>query len=283
MSESKLPSDIDRNVGQRVRWRRRELKLTQEKLGDMLDLTFQQVQKYEKGVNRISAGRLYEMAAVLGVPVTYFYEGVGEIAGRETPQVAQDIAPSPAPIMDDDTLELINAYQKIDDVSLRKSLLSAIRSRSDFIFTSESVAEGHPDKVCDRVSDEIVDLFFRKAEAAKMDPWDVRVACETMTTTNRTCLAGEVRGPKTLLTADEKDFTEEFKAEMEATARNAVKSIGYEQDGYHWETMDFANWLHGQSIDIAAGVDAGTARTYASDADVFTSDSRGNGAASSFR
>lgn len=128
MSESKLPSDIDRNVGQRVRWRRRELKLTQEKLGDMLDLTFQQVQKYEKGVNRISAGRLYEMASVLGVPVTYFYEGVGQIAGRETPQIAQDIAPSPAPIMDDDTLELINAYQKIEDVSLRKSLLSAIRS-----------------------------------------------------------------------------------------------------------------------------------------------------------
>jgi len=128
MSESKLPSDIDRNVGQRVRWRRRELKLTQEKLGDLLDLTFQQVQKYEKGVNRISAGRLYEMAAVLGVPVTYFYEGVGHVEGRETPKVAQDISPSPAPIMDDDTLELINAYQKIEDVSLRKSLLSAIRS-----------------------------------------------------------------------------------------------------------------------------------------------------------
>lgn len=128
MSESKLPSDIDRNVGQRVRWRRRELKLTQEKLGDMLDLTFQQVQKYEKGVNRISAGRLFEMAKVLGVPVTYFYEGVGDISGRETPQIAEDIAPSPAPIMDDDTLELINAYQKIEDVSLRKSLLSAVRS-----------------------------------------------------------------------------------------------------------------------------------------------------------
>lgn len=128
MSESKLPSDIDRNVGQRVRWRRRELKLTQEKLGDLLDLTFQQVQKYEKGVNRISAGRLYELAKVLGVPVTYFYEGVGDIIGRTTPQVAVDVAPSPAPIMDDDTLELINAYQKIEDTSLRKSLLSAVRS-----------------------------------------------------------------------------------------------------------------------------------------------------------
>ncbi len=128
MSESKLPSDIDRNVGQRVRWRRRELKLTQEKLGDMLELTFQQVQKYEKGVNRISAGRLFEMAKVLGVPVTYFYEGVGDVLGRETPDIAEEIAPSPAPIMDDDTLELINAYQKIEDVSLRKSLLSAVRS-----------------------------------------------------------------------------------------------------------------------------------------------------------
>ena len=94
-----------------------------------------------------------------------------------------------------------------------------------------------------------------------MDPWQVRVACETMTTTNRTCLAGEVRGPESLIVekADgTKEFTEDFKAEMEATARAAVKSIGYEQDGFHWEHMKFANWLHGQSIDIAAGVDKGT-------------------------
>ena len=78
MSESKLPSGIDRIVGQRLRWRRRELRLTQEKLGELLNLTFQQVQKYEKGVNRISAGRLYEISAALGVQVAYFYEGASE-------------------------------------------------------------------------------------------------------------------------------------------------------------------------------------------------------------
>jgi len=94
----------------------------------MLELTFQQVQKYEKGVNRISAGRLFEMSQVLGVPITYFYEGLAETNVRQTLKVAEEIAPSPAPIMDDDTLELINAFQKIEDVALRKSLLSAVRS-----------------------------------------------------------------------------------------------------------------------------------------------------------
>jgi len=119
-------------------------------------------------------------------------------------------------------------------------------SRSDFIFTSESVSEGHPDKVCDRVSDEIVDLYFRKAIAAGMDTAQVRVACEPASTTNRVCRLGEVRGPN--IGADE----------MEATVRGAVKSIGYEQDGFHWKNLTFANWLHEQSADIAAGVDSGT-------------------------
>lgn len=128
MSDSKSPSHIDKNVGQRVRWRRRELKLTQEKLGDMLELTFQQVQKYEKGVNRISAGRLFEVASVLGVPVTYFYEGVGDIPSRKTLAVAEEIAASPAPIMNDETMELISKFQSIDDPALRKSLLMAVKA-----------------------------------------------------------------------------------------------------------------------------------------------------------
>ena len=81
MSENKVPSGIDRIVGQRLRWRRRELKLTQEQLGEKLGLTFQQVQKYEKGVNRISAGRLFEMSKVLGITITYFYEGIDEMMG----------------------------------------------------------------------------------------------------------------------------------------------------------------------------------------------------------
>ena len=128
MSDSKSPSYIDKTVGQRVRWRRRELKLTQEKLGDKLDLTFQQVQKYEKGVNRISAGRLYEVASVLGVPVSYFYEGVGDIPNRKTFAVAEEIAASPTPVMNDETMELLTQFQSIEDPALRKSLLMAVKS-----------------------------------------------------------------------------------------------------------------------------------------------------------
>ena len=118
-------------------------------------------------------------------------------------------------------------------------------TRSSYLFTSESVSEGHPDKVADRISDEIVDLFFSRADEEGMDPWAVRVAAETMTTTNRVIVAGETRGP-TSITTDE----------IERVARAAVKDIGYEQDGFHHETLDFANHLHPQSADIAQGVDA---------------------------
>ena len=107
------------------------------------------------------------------------------------------------------------------------------------LFTSESVSEGHPDKVCDRVSDEIVDLLLGKFGES-------RVACETLTTTNRTVLAGEIRCPETV--------TDE---EIIETARAAVKSIGYEQDGFHWQNMTVSNHLHEQSADIAMGVDSG--------------------------
>ena len=127
MSESKLPSGIDRVVGQRVRWRRRELKLTQERLGELLNLTFQQVQKYEKGVNRVSAGRLFEIASVLGVPITYFYEGAEGFVEHENAQAAED-GKAHAPVMNSETLELIAAFQKIEDNSLRKSLLATVRA-----------------------------------------------------------------------------------------------------------------------------------------------------------
>lgn len=113
-------------------------------------------------------------------------------------------------------------------------------SRTSYIFTSESVSEGHPDKVCDRVSDAIVDLFLSK------DP-EARVACETLTTTNQIVLAGEVRCAGAI--SDD---------EIEAAARNAVRDIGYEQAGFHWEKSALQNFLHEQSTDIAAGVDAGT-------------------------
>ena len=120
-------------------------------------------------------------------------------------------------------------------------------SRQSYEFTSESVSEGHPDKVSDRISDEIVDLFFREAIKTGMDPWQVRVAAETLTTTNKVVIAGETRGPDTI-TADQ----------IEALARDAIKDIGYEQDGFHWKTADIDVCLHSQSADIAQGVDSGT-------------------------
>ena len=117
-------------------------------------------------------------------------------------------------------------------------------ARRDFQFTSESVSEGHPDKVCDRISDEIVDLYFREGARAGLDPYQIRVACETLATTNRIVIAGEVRGPKLdpTMIAD--------------AARAAVKDIGYEQDGFHWQNADVEVLLHAQSADIAQGVDA---------------------------
>ncbi|WP_396273885.1 helix-turn-helix domain-containing protein [Hyphomonas sp.] len=128
MTDSKLPSGIDRVVGQRIRWRRRELKLTQERLGELLELTFQQVQKYEKGVNRVSAGRLYEIAGVLGVPISYFFDGAEEFLGAEQAEFAEDEGEPHAPVMTPEMLELISAFQKIEDVSLRKSLLNTVRA-----------------------------------------------------------------------------------------------------------------------------------------------------------
>jgi len=109
---------------------------------------------------------------------------------------------------------------------------------SSYLFTSESVSEGHPDKICDQVSDAIVDAFFAE------DPYS-RVAVETLAATNRLVLAGEVRGPETI-----------DAARMEEVARNVVRRIGYEQEGFHWKTLDFSCYVHGQSAHIAQGVDA---------------------------
>ena len=111
---------------------------------------------------------------------------------------------------------------------------------SNFLFTSESVSEGHPDKVCDRISDAIVDTFLAR------DP-EARVACETMVTTNRIILAGEVRGPESI--------THDM---MENAAREAVHQIGYEQEGFHWKHATVEVHIHSQSGDIAMGVDGGS-------------------------
>ena len=121
-------------------------------------------------------------------------------------------------------------------------------SRSSFLFTSESVSEGHPDKVADRISDTVVDLFLSK------DP-EARVACETLTTTNLVVLAGEIRG-RGIWDAARDTWVPGIEAEIEAAVRAAVRDIGYEQDRFHWNTFEFINRLHGQSADIAVGVDA---------------------------
>ena len=113
-------------------------------------------------------------------------------------------------------------------------------ARGNYVFTSESVSEGHPDKVCDRISDAVVDLYLAA------DPYS-RVAVETLVTTNRIILAGEVRGPESV--TPEK---------IEQAARNAVRDIGYEQSGFHWKHAELQNYVHEQSADIAMGVDADT-------------------------
>jgi len=113
-------------------------------------------------------------------------------------------------------------------------------SRANYLFTSESVSEGHPDKVCDRISDAVVDLYLAA------DPLS-RVAVEGLVTTNRIVLAGEVRGPESV--------TPDL---VEQTARRVVRDIGYEQKGFHWDLAEFEYYVHGQSADIALGVDPNT-------------------------
>jgi len=109
--------------------------------------------------------------------------------------------------------------------------------KKDYLFTSESVSEGHPDKVCDRISDMVVDTYL------SLEPQS-RVACETLTTTNKVVLAGETRGP------------EIKKDELITKVRNCIKDIGYDQDGFHWKNVSIDTFLHSQSADIAMGVDA---------------------------
>jgi S-adenosylmethionine synthetase len=122
-------------------------------------------------------------------------------------------------------------------------------ARSSYVFTSESVSEGHPDKVADRISDTVVDAFI------EADP-EARVACETLVTTNRIVLAGEVRAGKPGQTkVENKAFAKEIVAALQPKVRAAVKDIGYEQRGFHWEKARFSNYLHPQSADIARGVD----------------------------
>lgn len=111
-------------------------------------------------------------------------------------------------------------------------------NRQNYIFTSESVSEGHPDKVCDRISDAVLDAFLTEEPEA-------RVACETFATTDRVVIGGEVRGPGSVI------------ARVEDIARECVRDIGYEQEGFHWANLKVDSYLHAQSADIAKGVDGG--------------------------
>ncbi|MEP4859922.1 MAG: S-adenosylmethionine synthetase N-terminal domain-containing protein, partial [Alphaproteobacteria bacterium] len=141
-------------------------------------------------------------------------------------------------------------------------------ARQNYLFTSESVSEGHPDKVCDRISDEIVDLVYREAKKPGMDPWKVRVACETLATTNRVVIAGEVRVPETLIKKDKAGNVVMDASgnpainpsKFRSAARRAIRSIGYEQDGFHWKTAKVDVLLHAQSPDIGQGVDSSADR-----------------------
>ncbi len=107
----------------------------------------------------------------------------------------------------------------------------------DYIFTSESVSEGHPDKICDIISDTVLDLYLTQYNES-------RVACETLATTNKIIISGETRGPKI------------SSEEIEQNVRKQIKNIGYEQEGFHWKNLEFFNYLHEQSADIAQGVDS---------------------------
>ena len=115
----------------------------------------------------------------------------------------------------------------------------------DFIFTSESVSEGHPDKICDQISDAIVDYYLKNCDCPEL----ARVACETMVTTNKVVIAGEVRGDGKLININED--------KIEEIVRKVVKSIGYEHDSFHWDKLDVSINLHAQSPDISRGVDIG--------------------------
>ncbi len=118
-------------------------------------------------------------------------------------------------------------------------------ARSNYLFTSESVSEGHPDKVCDRISDEVVDLYYRTTIEQGLDVWSLRCAAETLATTNKVVIAGEFRGTDAV--------TKDLIAHQ---ARMAIKDIGYDQEGFSWRDADIEVLLHGQSEHIAQGVDA---------------------------
>ncbi len=131
----KAPNPIDKHVGSRVRMRRMMLSMSQEKLGDALGLTFQQVQKYEKGTNRIGASRLQQIAQILQVPVSFFFEGAPHAPGQPTPVGGMGEAPSPAYVSDflatSDGLSLTKSFMKIKNSKLRRRIVDLVEQIAD--------------------------------------------------------------------------------------------------------------------------------------------------------
>ncbi len=139
MSENKLPNVVDKHVGRRLRWRRRELNFSQEKLGELLGLTFQQIQKYEKGVNRISAGRLFEIARVLDTSINYFFLGAEEMDEAVSRSFAEDKTKADvfSGMIDSDAVDLVVAFQSIPDPRLRQSILAMVRNSAEAFVPEE--------------------------------------------------------------------------------------------------------------------------------------------------
>src|SRR3954467_283133 len=126
----KQANAVDAHVGGRVRARRVLLGLSQEKLGALLGITFQQIQKYERGANRISAGRLFEIARILGVSLPYFYEGLTQETARRSYGFAEDAAPAPTDFASAEAAQLVAAYSRISDLKLRRQILELVKSLS---------------------------------------------------------------------------------------------------------------------------------------------------------
>jgi len=127
-----VPDPVDIHVGGRVRLRRTLLGLSQEKLGEAVGLTFQQIQKYERGANRIGASRMYDLSQVLDVPVSFFYDDMSEeVKDRnalEESGAGEDVEVEKDPLTRRETLELVRAYYKVDSPSVRKRVFELVKS-----------------------------------------------------------------------------------------------------------------------------------------------------------
>lgn len=127
----RTPNPVDRHVGLRIRLRRKELGVSQERLADSIGLTFQQVQKYERAANRVSASKLWEMARVLKTSIAYFYEGLGDPAVAEPPEAADDRQSVHEFLLTPEGMELAAAFPKIGRARVRRRILDLARALAE--------------------------------------------------------------------------------------------------------------------------------------------------------